>query len=128
MLALKNPPVRIAAADYDRLSALAGASGAPGAALLREELERALIIDHPNARRRFVRLGSRVAFVDLVSSRRRAVVLVAPEEADMDADRLSILTPAGAALVGLSAGHVFHWSGEDGRLRGVEVLAVDDGS
>jgi regulator of nucleoside diphosphate kinase len=128
MLALKNPPVRIVAADYDRLTSLAGGSGAPGAALLRDELARATVIESPRSGRRFARLGSRVAYVDLTSRRRRSVVLVTPELADMEVERLSVLTPAGAALIGLSAGDAFHWTGDDGRSRGVEVLAVEDGS
>jgi regulator of nucleoside diphosphate kinase len=69
-----------------------------------------------------------VAYVDLTSRRRRSVVLVTPELADMEVERLSVLTPAGAALIGLSAGDAFHWTGDDGRSRGVEVLAVEDGS
>jgi regulator of nucleoside diphosphate kinase len=113
-LAFERPPVFVREADYDRLLALAGSSNSPGAALLRRELERADIVAN-DARSDYVRLNSRVDFIDLVTGRNRRMVLVGPEEADVDEDRLSVVSPAGAALLGLRAGDTFGWADPDGR-------------
>jgi regulator of nucleoside diphosphate kinase len=40
------------------------------------------------------------------------VTLVEPQEADMDESRLSVLDPAGAALLGLRPGDAFSWTVE----------------
>lgn len=48
-------------------------------------------------------MGSRVTFRDDVTAQVRTVVLVDPEEADLSEGRISVLTPVGAALIGLSA-------------------------
>jgi regulator of nucleoside diphosphate kinase len=115
-----KPPIFVAEADYEELSQLAAASGSPGAELLSEELQRATLVKAGEPQD-FVRLGSTVEYADLTSGRVRKVTLVRPGEADMDADRLSVLAPAGAALIGLRVGDAFSWS-VDGRPR---VLVVN---
>ena len=49
-----------------------------------------------------------------------------PGEADMDENRISVLAPVGAALIGLSTGDVFRWAGPDARARAIEVLRIED--
>ena len=113
-----EPPIFVADADYEALSKIANDSPSPGAALLRQELERATVVTDGDG---FVRLNATVEFTDLTSGRRRIVTLVGPGEADMDANRLSVTAPAGAALLGLRPGDVFSWT-FDGRRR---VLTVN---
>ena len=120
----KKPPVRVAEADYERLWNLASDSSAPGAALLRQELERATVVKNGQASRPFVRLHSKVEFADLQSGRVRTITLVEPGRADMDADRLSVLAPAGAALIGLSPGDTFSWTTDGGRPHVLVVNSV----
>jgi len=72
---------------------------------------------------RGLRIGSIVEFgVD--DGRRLKLQLVLPENADINAKRISVLTPVGAALIGLSPRQSMEWSGNDGKERVLTVLAV----
>jgi regulator of nucleoside diphosphate kinase len=123
----KPPPVRVTQADYDRLADLAEALHSEGGALLRRELERARIVrDERRAAAPFVRLGSHVEYRDLLSGRTRRVELTLPAAADIDAGRLAVTSPVGAALIGLSAGDAFSWTGADGRPHALIVEWVGD--
>jgi len=124
--ASKPPPIRVTQADYDRLADLAEALHSEGGALLRRELERARIVrDERRAAAPFARLGSQVEYRDLLSGRTRRVELTLPETADIDAGRLSVASPVGAALLGLSAGDAFSWTGADNRPHALIVEWVD---
>ena len=70
-----------------------------------------------------VRIGSIIEF-EVDDGRRLKVQLVLPENADINAGRISVLTPVGAALIGLSPGQSMEWSGNDGKERVLTVLAV----
>ena len=52
------------------------------------------------------------------------VELVYPEQADVIRDRLSVLTPIGTALIGLSEGQTMAWTDREGRARHLTVLEV----
>jgi regulator of nucleoside diphosphate kinase len=54
------------------------------------------------------------------------VTLVYPHEADLDAGRISVLTPVGAALIGLSVGQSIEWQSPTGGWRSLTVLRVHD--
>ncbi|HEX2561736.1 GreA/GreB family elongation factor [Phenylobacterium sp.] len=71
-------------------------------------------------------MHSTVSYLDHASGQNRTVTLVLPHEADIDQGRLSVTAPAGAALLGLSAGDVFSWRGDDGRVHELTVLRVSD--
>jgi regulator of nucleoside diphosphate kinase len=118
-----KPPIFVLDTDYEQLSKLAIESGSPGSVLLIQELERATVVKEGEGPPAFVRLNSTVEFTDLVSGRTRTVTLVSPGEADMDENRLSVLAPAGAALLGLGPGATFSWT-VGGRPR---VLVVNRG-
>lgn len=125
----KRPRVRATEADFEKLSAITRASRSPmpGASLLIEELERCAIVpDRSDRRAPFVRLGSQVTYRDLSMKRDRTVRVSLPGEADMDENRISVLAPVGAALIGLAVGDVFRWTTPDDRLREIEVLTIED--
>jgi regulator of nucleoside diphosphate kinase len=52
------------------------------------------------------------------------VRLVLPAEADLDAGRISILTPVGAGLIGMRAGDEIDWPCPDGRPRILKIVDV----
>lgn len=54
----------------------------------------------------------------------RQVTLVYPGEANIAEGKMSILTPIGTALLGLSAGQSIDWTARDGRTHRLEVAAV----
>lgn len=120
---LDRSPIFVPEVDYEALCLLADEARSPGATLLREELERVTVVKKDAGPRAFARLNSRVDFTDLGSGRTRTVTLVDPSLADMDANRLSVLAPAGAALLGFRPGDRFRWSFQ-GRLRSLAVIRV----
>ena len=120
------PRIIISKAEEKRLTAIATAAlrHVPEAsAALLSELERAEVLPEKAMPANVVRIGSIIAF-EIDDGRRLKVELVLPENADINAGRISVLTPVGAALIGLSPGQSMEWSGNDGKERLLTVLAV----
>src|ERR1051325_101701 len=80
----RKPSVYVTESEYERLSNLAHANASRGAALLGDELVRAIVLKDGEFPRDFVRLRSFVAFTDLMTGRTRRVQIVLPDEADID--------------------------------------------
>lgn len=89
-----------------------------------EELARAKLVAPEKLRSDIVTIGSAVTYRDLTSDRIRTVVLCYPEDEDIDQGRISVLTPVGVALLGLSAGATIPWLTRDDETRTLEVLTV----
>ncbi len=94
------------------------------AEFLDEELARAEVIPPEAVKPTLVTMNSRVEYEDLMTGQRRSIVLVYPEDADADAGRLSVLSPVGAALLGLSEGQEITWRLADGLPRRLKILKV----
>lgn len=94
------------------------------AEFLDEELARAEVIPPEAVKPTLVTMNSRVEYEDLMTGQRRSIVLVYPEDADADAGRLSVLSPVGAALLGLSEGQEITWRLADGLPRRLKILNV----
>jgi regulator of nucleoside diphosphate kinase len=121
----KRPPIYIEEAHYDRLYALATAflDRMPEAAgTLLEEIERARIVKACGDRA-IVTMGTEVTYRDERSGRIEIVRLVYPDEADIAERKVSVLTPVGAALIGVPEGGTIAWQGRDGERR-LTVLAL----
>lgn len=120
------PAIIVGESDYDTLSALAAAA-APRmpevAESLLHELDRATVVDSAAVPPGIVRIGSSVTY--LADAVERRVTLVMPSEADISTGRVSVLTPIGAALLGLSTGQTIEWPARDGRLHHLRVIAVE---
>jgi regulator of nucleoside diphosphate kinase len=71
-----------------------------------------------------VGMGSTVTFQS-DGDRKRRVTLVFPVAEDIAESRVSVLTPIGTALIGLSEGQSIEWSARDGRRHQLTVLAVE---
>jgi regulator of nucleoside diphosphate kinase len=123
------PPITVMENEARRLSALAS-SGAvlfPRVAhFLAREMERATVAaDHSNMRN-VVRMGSQVRYCDDKTGVVRDVVLVYPHEADITLRRVSVLTPVGAALIGLSVGQAIEFQTPGHNKRSLTVLGVSN--
>jgi regulator of nucleoside diphosphate kinase len=90
---------------------------------LRVELERALVLDPAAVPRDVITMNSRVLVHDLTSGARREMVLVLPGEADVAAQRISVLAPLGTALLGYREGDEVEWL-MPGGLRRLRVERV----
>jgi regulator of nucleoside diphosphate kinase len=122
-----KPPIALSVRDFEQLSTLARAAEArmPDVAMqLSEELERAYIVPPGEAADRHVQMGSDVEFRDETTGRVQRIVLVYPDQADISRARVSVLTPIGAALIGLGVGDSIEWNTRTGEVRRLTVLRV----
>lgn len=125
---LALPPVYVVEGQYKRLMELAsGAMNAqPDAAgELLQEIERADVLPPANLPDDVVTIGARVEFQVHGESGIQTVYLVFPEDADISARRVSVLTPLGAALLGLRTGHEMYWATRTGAEKCFTVTRVD---
>ena len=122
----RKPSIRISRSDHQRLSALADAIAERNPDLsdtLFSELERARVVGDGSLPPETVRMGSTVTYSS-DAGETRTVTLVFPGDADIAEGRVSILTPVGAALIGLSEGQSIGWTARDGREHALTVTAV----
>ncbi len=125
-LTTNKPDIVISEADHARLSQLAEGllTRLPEVAgELLAEVERATIVAPDALPRNVVAMGSTVEFATEEGEARR-VTLVFPDQADIAKERISVLTPIGAALIGLGEGQSITWKTRDGRTRELRVLRV----
>ena len=122
-----RPPLHLLASESDMVASLAlqVEDRFPViASMLLEEIERAELHDEATLPEAAVTLGSEVEFIDERSRQLRTVSLVLPAEANIALGKISILTPMGAALYGLSAGQSIDWPDLDGNSRRIGIRAV----
>ena len=122
-----KPRIVVGDIDYERLCDLA--TGAHSrfpevAEELQLEMDRAQVVPAMSVPPDVVRMGSTVEFRSDNAQQRR-VTLVFPREADIAQNRISILTPIGAALMGLSTGQSITWTARDGRQHELTVVSVE---
>jgi regulator of nucleoside diphosphate kinase len=120
------PPITVTETDHDRLSDIAETVGsrAPGARLLADEMRRARVVAPGEIAPSVVTMNAKVEFVDDQTHQVRRVTLVYPEDADILNGKVSVLTPIGAALIGLSEGQSMEWQTLDGERKTLTVLKV----
>ncbi len=122
------PPIVLTRSDAEKLTRLADhATGqfAQAGDFLSREIDRADIIEEFQRLPGLVAMGSRVTFRDDVTSQVRTVTLVYPDEADLAEGKISVLTPVGAALIGLSVNQSIEWETVSGGRRSLTVLTVE---
>jgi regulator of nucleoside diphosphate kinase len=119
------PRIVLSRFDQERLERLLGKVGPrPDLEALREEIERAEIVEPDAVPPNLVTMNSVVRFVDENSGRESEVTLVFPGHADVESNRISVLAPVGSALLGLSVGDSIHWPLPNARTRRLRVVAV----
>ncbi len=125
MLASYEPPLTVLAGDFEKLTKLADlAADTPVGRYLEHELDRAEIV--PATSKPVVRLGARVRYHDLARPSPVLITLVMPHEADITEGRVSVLTPVGAALIGLTEGQRITYSMPWGQERTLVVVKVEE--
>ncbi|WP_273687531.1 nucleoside diphosphate kinase regulator [Ketogulonicigenium vulgare] len=88
-----------------------------------DELSRAKVVKSAALPFDTVDLGSTVTFRDETTGKSQTVTLALPENADLNEGRISVATPIGVALIGLSAGAKFSWLANTGAKH--ELLIED---
>ncbi|MBU0726666.1 MAG: nucleoside diphosphate kinase regulator [Alphaproteobacteria bacterium] len=123
----RKPAITMTHSDHESLSRLAEARAIrdpESAEELLAELDRARLVDDRRIAPGVVRMGSTLRFTT-DAGEDRVVTLVFPAEADIAKGRISILTPIGAALIGLSAAQSIDWTARNGRTHRLTVVSVD---
>src|SRR5690606_30423129 len=91
--------------DYANLLALIEKTdNASAANALDEEISRANVVELKNLPVNTVTMNSLVTFSDVDSAEEKTVQLVYPQDADINQAKISVLSPVGSALIGLSLG------------------------
>jgi regulator of nucleoside diphosphate kinase len=120
------PQIIVSNADYERLTDLANASMGRLPEVAQEllaEMDRAKIVAEDAVPADVVRMGSTVTFKQ-DDGHVRTLKLVYPADESLDEHRISVMTPVGAALIGLGVGQSISWTARDGKNHRLTVTKV----
>jgi regulator of nucleoside diphosphate kinase len=121
------PPITVTTRDASRLAALVGdlfQVRGSDIAFLARELDRANIVAPDEISEGVVTMRSLVDFWNGETGRMCRVMLAYPAEASVSENKLSVLTPVGTALLGLTEGECMPYETADGSLRHLTVAQV----
>ena len=90
---------------------------------LGEELRRAVIVDPKEVPADVITMNSRAELLDLDSGETVTFRLVFPPEANIEEEKISVLAPIGAGMLGYRAGDEFEWKVPEG-VRRMKVIKV----
>ena len=123
---MNTPAIHISTDDHAKLRLLVSTlstTSNPAIEKLRQEIDRAVVLDPAALPKDIVTLNSRVEFVDVATGEVEAYTLTMPERADVEQKRLSILAPIGTALIGFRQGDEVNWS-TPGGVRQLKIRQV----
>ena len=121
-----KPPITMSSLDEARLERLLESDAyrqLPGVDALLSEMERAKVVRPVDMPPDVVTMNSTIRFVDDSNGAEFEYTLVYPADAGKP-DTISVLAPAGSALLGLSVGQSIAWRVPGGRELDLRVLAV----
>jgi regulator of nucleoside diphosphate kinase len=110
--------------DYKRIVQLIMSSSLDVRDSLENEMARALVYNDDEYPKDAVCIGSVVEFTDLTTKEEGRITIVLPSEADVKEMKVSVLSPLGAALIGLKNGKTIHWLMPGARLTEIKVNNV----
>lgn len=128
-----NTGLLLARDEYDIiLTCLRGGRGRTScsqaeADMLLSELGKAVIIDKTELPHDVVRLNSTVTVRDIPDGKSMMVTIVTPEKSDIRQRKISVLSPIGAALIGLRQGQEVQWEVPAGKKK-FRILEVTNDS
>lgn len=99
----------------------------PGIQKLKQELDRAEIMDSTAIPAGTVTLNSLVKLRDMDTGELEEWILTMPEHADLEKNRISILAPIGTGILGFSEGDEIEWE-TPGGVRDLKVESVRHGA
>ncbi|WP_050527683.1 nucleoside diphosphate kinase regulator [Pseudorhodobacter aquimaris] len=124
----RSPKIIINAEHLAHIEGLAEGARQRNPALsdrLLEELGRAKIVPAAKMPKDVVSIGSTVTYRDEGTGHEKTATLVYPEDADISMLRISVMTPIGVALLGLTEGAGFYWDTRDNQRRTLTVIRVE---
>ena len=90
---------------------------------LAEELRRAMIVEPDEVPADVITMNSRADLIDLDTRETLTFTLVFPPEANVDEEKISVLAPIGAGMLGYRVGDTFEWQVPQG-VRRMKVAKV----
>ncbi len=123
---MERPGIIVAKTDHQRLLTMANGLIERKPELAEEligELERANVVEDVAVPPGTVQMGSALEY-RTDDGTARQVTLVYPADADIAAGRISILTPVGTALLGMSVGATIDFTANDGRRHLLTISSV----
>lgn len=121
-----KPRITLSRTDHDRLLGLAEAMETRDpvfADTMMSELERANVVEDKSLSAKVVRMGSTLSYT-ADDGEPQMVTLVFPVEADIEKGKISVTTPVGTALIGLSVGQSIDWTARNGKTHRLKVTAI----
>lgn len=123
---MNKTKIAISQTDLDRVARLLendSNRALPGIEMLREELNRADILEPAKIDPDVVTMNSTVRFIDDTTSTTSELRLVYPDQAGKPGT-VSVLAPVGSALLGLRTGQSIRWQIPGGRQLQLRVVSV----
>ena len=118
---MNQQTIHITQADLDKLLTLlwsAKASdyrGSPYLEKLKQELERAIIVEPQEVPPDVITMNSTAELVDVETGEKMDYTLVFPEDADLTQGKISVLAPIGTGMLGYQVGDTFEWETPGGK-------------
>lgn len=120
-----KPKIIISNEDYDGLQAMLEKEDfIPSHDLLIDELDRAKTVAKNKLPKNVVRMNSTVTFTVQSTEKTFSLKLVYPRDTQ-ESGTLSILTPVGSALIGLSIGQEIEWPLENNKTTVVHIDTIE---
>ena len=108
--------------DHARIRKLLPQQGVPGP--LAELLSEADLVPPREVPAHVATMHSRLRLLDLATHEPRELTLCYPADADPARGFVSVLSPAGTSLLGLSVGEEARWQTPDGRQHALRLLEI----
>lgn len=121
-----NTPVVLCEDDHRKLSELMNLGSKAHAdheMTLAHEIGRAIVVKNDAFPANTIRIGSQVRIKDLSNGKEKDFQIVMPSEADIKTQKISVLSPMAAAIIGFRAGDEVNWKMPSG-LKKLKILDV----
>jgi len=121
---MNNPEIVISTHDFDLISDLIDAmKSSPETLKLSEELDRANVVERKDLPGDVVSINSTVSFIIEATKKEFTYKLIAPK-ANLEPTEISIMSPIGTAIIGLSVGQTIEWPMSGGKNVTVRITDV----
>ena len=110
--------------DHVRLTRVLAQAAGPAADVLQELLDGSQQVDSPAVSPTVVTMNTRVLLEDSTGGDPACLTLCYPADVDPARGHVSVLSPVGAALLGVRLGELARWRTPDGREQAARVLGV----
>lgn len=120
------PPITVSTLDLARLEALLEKQPESDVVTrLENELDRANVVAPTEVPDDIVTMNSTITFTMADGKESFTKTLCYPRDMDNSNNKISVLAPIGAALLGLSVGQTIEWPAPNGKTLQVSISAVD---